>query len=105
MAAVGILQRVDTRDGGRRPVSAVPEAGMRAAAAALGRSRERARAREHPHRTDGLAGPSRIVARFGDWNGYGKPPGPEIMPPSRPAAGKASPTSRPLRRTRPLCGR
>ena len=79
-AAVRILQLVDARDGGRRPMSDVLDASARPVAAALGRSQERATARQrNPHRAGTLAWLCWIVARFGGWNCYGKPPGPKIM--------------------------
>jgi len=79
-AAVRILQLVDARDGGMRPMSDVLDASTRPVVAALGQSRERATARQrNPHRAGSLAWLSWIVARFGGWNCYGKPPGPKIM--------------------------
>lgn len=90
--AVRILQLVDARDGGGRPMSDVLDAGTRPVVAALGRSQERATARRrNPHRAGSLAWLSWIVARFGGWNGYGKPPAPR----SWPAAGTASPPPSP----------
>lgn len=79
-AAVRILQLVDARDGSSRPMSDVLDAATRPVVAVLGRSQERATARQrNPHRSGSLAWLSWIVARFGGWNCYGKPPGPKIM--------------------------
>lgn len=79
-AAVRILQLVDARDGSRRPMSDVLDASTRPMVAALGRRQERATARQrNPHRSGSLAWLNWIVARFGGWNCYGKPPGPKII--------------------------
>lgn len=79
-AAVQILQLVDARDGGGRPMSDVLDAGTRPLVAALRPRQERATARQStPHRAGRLAWLSWIVARFGGWNCYGKPPGPQMM--------------------------
>ena len=50
------------------------------AVAAIGRSREGATPRQqNPHPEGSLAWLSWIVARYGGWNCYGKPPGTKTM--------------------------
>ena len=79
-AAVRLIQLVDARDGGDRPMSDVLDAELLPAAAALGRTRERSTARQqNPHPEGSLAWLAWIVARYGGWNCYGKPPGPKTM--------------------------
>lgn len=79
-AAVRILQLVDARDGGARPMSDVLDAELLQPAAALGRTREGATDRQkNPHPQGSLAWLAWIVARYGGWNCYGKPPGPKTM--------------------------
>jgi len=79
-AAVRILQLVDARDGGSRPMSDVLDADLLEPAAALGRSRQGATERQkNPHPQGSLAWLAWIVARYGGWNCYGKPPGPKTM--------------------------
>jgi hypothetical protein len=79
-AAVRILQLVDARDGGPRPMSDVLDQQLTAAVAVIGRTREGATARQkNPHPEGSLAWLSWIVARYGGWNAYYKPPGPKTM--------------------------
>lgn len=79
-AAVRILQLVDARDGGQRPMSDVLDQRFLAAVAAIGKTREGATPRQQNHHPQGsLAWLSWIVARYGGWNCYGKPPGPKTM--------------------------
>jgi hypothetical protein len=79
-AAVRILQLVDARDGGPRPMSDVLDQDLVHAVAAIGKTREGATARQqNPHPEGSLAWLSWIVARYGGWNAYYKPPGPKTM--------------------------
>jgi hypothetical protein len=79
-AAVRILQLVDARDGGPRPMSDVLDQNLTPAVAAIGRTREGASARQkNPHPEGSLAWLAWIVARYGGWNAYYKPPGPKTM--------------------------
>lgn len=79
-AAVRIIQLVDARDGSPRPMSDVLDETMVEAVAALGRTREGATARQqNPHPRGSLAWLAWIVARYGGWNCYYKPPGPKTM--------------------------
>jgi len=79
-AAVRILQLVDARDGGPRPMSDVLDQSLTAAVAVIGRTREGATMRQrNPHPEGSLAWLSWIVARYGGWNAYYKPPGPKTM--------------------------
>ncbi|TXM73238.1 IS4 family transposase [Methylobacterium sp. WL69] len=79
-AAVRILQLVDARAGGGRPMGDVlDEAGL-PWVAALGRAKEGSTVRlRNPHTPGTLAWLAWIVARHGGWNVAGKPPGPKIM--------------------------
>lgn len=79
-AATRILQLVDARDGGPRPMSDVLDPRFMPAAAALSRSREGGTERQrNPHPEGSLAWIAWVVARYGGWNCYGKPPGPKTM--------------------------
>ena len=79
-AAVRILQLVDARDGGPRPMSDVLDQDLAPAVAAIGKTREGATQRQkNPHPEGSLAWLSWIVARYGGWNCYYKPPGPKTM--------------------------
>lgn len=79
-AAARIIQLVDARDGSSRPISDVLDPSLISAVAVLNRSRERATARQqNPHPQGSLAWLSWVVARYGGWNCYGKPPGPKTM--------------------------
>jgi hypothetical protein len=79
-AAVRIIQLVDARDGGPRPMNDVLDQDMQSAVALIIRSREGATARQkNPHPPGSLAWLSWIVARYGGWNCYYKPPGPKTM--------------------------
>jgi hypothetical protein len=79
-AAARILQLVDARDGGSRPMSDVLDSSFTEAVAALGRAREgRTKPQQNPHPQASLAWLAWIVARYGGWNCYGKPPGPKTM--------------------------
>lgn len=79
-AAVRILQLVDARDGSSRPMSDVLDPECLQAVIAIGKTREGATPRQqNPHIQGSLAWLSWIVARYGGWNCYGKPPGPKTM--------------------------
>ena len=79
-AAARIIQLVDARDGGSRPMSDVLDARFEPAVAILSRSREGATQKQrNPHPPGSLAWLSWVVARYGGWNCYGKPPGPKTM--------------------------
>lgn len=79
-AAVRIIQLVDARDGGSRPMSDVLDQNLTPEVAVLVRDREGATARQkNPHPEGSLAWLSWVVARYGGWNCYGKPPGPKTM--------------------------
>jgi hypothetical protein len=79
-AAARIIQLVDARDGSARPMSDVLDDSFIPAVAALSRARERATAKQqNPHPQGSLAWLSWVVARYGGWNCYGKPPGPKTM--------------------------
>ena len=79
-AAARIIQLVDARDGGRRPMSDVLDSRFTPAVAVICRSREGATPKQqNPHAQGSLAWLSWVVARYGGWNCYGKPPGPKTM--------------------------
>jgi len=79
-AAVRTLQLVDARDGGSRPMSDVLDQKLVDQVAILVRAREGATAKQkNPHPQGSLAWLSWVVARYGGWNCYGKPPGPKTM--------------------------
>lgn len=79
-AAARIIALVDARDGSRRPMGDVLDPSAAPAVAALSRSREGGTARQQNHHPEGsLAWLSWVVARYGGWNCYGKPPGPKTM--------------------------
>ena len=79
-AAARIIQLVDARDGGRRPMSDVLDSRFTEAVAALGRAREgRTQLQRNPHPEGSLAWLAWVIARYGGWNCYGKPPGPKTM--------------------------
>ncbi len=79
-AAARIIQLVDARDGGSRPMSDVLDSGFTKAVAVLSRSREGGTERQrNPHPEGSLAWIAWVVARYGGWNCYGKPPGPKTM--------------------------
>lgn len=79
-AAARIIQLVDARDGGSRPMSDVLDSNFTEAAAVLSRSREGGTERQrNPHPQGSLAWIAWVVARYGGWNCYGKPPGPKTM--------------------------
>jgi hypothetical protein len=79
-AAVRILQLVDARDGSPRPMSDVLDQGLVGAVAVIGKTREGATQRQkNPYAEGSLAWLSWIVARYGGWNAYYKPPGPKTM--------------------------
>lgn len=78
--AVRILQLVDARDGGPRSMSDVLDDTMIDAVDAIGRTREGATQRQkNLHPRGSLAWLAWIVARYGGWNAYYKPPGPKTM--------------------------
>lgn len=79
-AAVRIIQLVDARDGGSRPMSDVLDQNLVADVAILVRTREGATAKQkNPHPEGSLAWLSWVVARYGGWNCYGKPPSPKTI--------------------------
>ena len=79
-AAARIIQLVDARDGGERPMSDVLDPTFTRAVAAISRSREGGSQRQkNPHPEGSLAWLAWVVARYGGWNCYGKPPGPKTM--------------------------
>lgn len=79
-AAVRILQLVNARDGSSRPMSDVLDENLVDDVAILVRAREGATAKQkNPHPQGSLAWLSWVVARYGGWNCYGKPPGPKTM--------------------------
>ena len=79
-AAVRIIQLVDARDGGCRPMSDVLDPRFTKAVEIISRSREGATERQkNPHPESSLAWISWVIARYGGWNCYGKPPGPKTM--------------------------
>lgn len=79
-AAVRSLQLVDARDGSRRPMSDVLDQEWTKAVAAIGRTREGSTPKQqNPHPEGSLAWLAWIVARYGGWNCYGKPPGTKTM--------------------------
>jgi Transposase DDE domain len=79
-AAVRIIQLVDARDGGPRPMSDVLDPDLHSVVAVLVRSREGATDKQkNPHPQGSLAWLAWLVARYGGWNCYGKPPGPKTM--------------------------
>lgn len=79
-AAVRILQLVDARDGGSRPMGDVLDQSLMPQVAILVRAREGATSKQkNPHPEGSLAWLSWVVARYGGWNCYGKPPGPKTM--------------------------
>lgn len=80
-AAVRIIQLVDARDGAAsRPMSDVLDQNLTPEVAILVKDREGATAKQkNPHPEGSLAWLSWVVARYGGWNCYGKPPGPKTM--------------------------
>ena len=79
-AAARIIQLVDARDGGSRPMSDVLDTRFQPAVAALSKSREGGtQKQQNPHPPGSLAWLSWVIARYGGWNCYGKPPGPKTM--------------------------
>jgi hypothetical protein len=79
-AAVRTLQLVDARAGGTRPMSDVLDHNLQKEVAILVRAREGATAKQkNPHPEGSLAWLSWVVARYGGWNCYGKPPGPKTI--------------------------
>lgn len=79
-AAARIIQLVDARDGSSRPMSDVLDQNLVGDVAVLVRAREGATAKQkNPHAQGSLAWLSWVVARYGGWNCYGKPPGPKTM--------------------------
>lgn len=79
-AAVRILQLVDARDGGSRPMGDVLDPRFTEAVALISRSREGATERQkNLHPKGSLAWLAWVIARYGGWNCYGKPPGPKTM--------------------------
>ena len=79
-AAVRIIQLVDARNGGSRPMSDVLDPALIPQIAILVRAREGATPKQqNPHPQGSLAWLSWVVARYGGWNCYGKPPGPKTI--------------------------
>lgn len=79
-AAVRIIQLVDARDGSDRPMSDVLDDDLSAAVAVIGKTREGSTVKQqNPHPPGSLAWLAWIVARYGGWNCYYKPPGPKTM--------------------------
>jgi hypothetical protein len=79
-AAVRTIQLVDARDGSSRPMSDVLDQTLIAQVAILVRAREGATSKQkNPHPEGSLAWLAWVVARYGGWNCYGKPPGPKTM--------------------------
>lgn len=79
-AAVRIIQLVDARDGGARPMSDVLDHSLQSAVALMVRSREGDTQRQkNPHPEGSLPWLSWVVARYGGWNCYYKPPGTKTM--------------------------
>lgn len=79
-AAIRSLQLVGARDGGPRPMQDVLDQSCIEAVAAIGKTREGTVERQkNPHPQGSLAWLSWIVARYGGWNCYGKPPGTKTM--------------------------
>jgi len=79
-AAVRIIQLVDARDGSSRPMSDVLDQSLQSAVAILVQLREGATARQkNPYAQGSLDWLSWVVARYGGWNCYYKPPGPKTM--------------------------
>jgi hypothetical protein len=79
-AAVRIIQLVDARDGSSRPMTDVLDDNLLEAAIVIGKTREGKTARQkNPHPVGSLAWLAWIVARYGGWNCYYKPPGPKTM--------------------------
>jgi hypothetical protein len=79
-AAVRILQLVNARDGSSRPMNDVLDETLVEDVAILVRAREGATDKQkNPHPQGSLAWLSWVVARYGGWNCYGKPPGPKTM--------------------------
>jgi len=79
-AAARIIQLVDARDGGLRPMNDVLDPSFTEAVAALSRAKQGGTHRQtNPHPEGSLAWVAWVVARYGGWNCYGKPPGPKTM--------------------------
>lgn len=79
-AAARILQLVDARDGGDRPMSDVLDPHLQQAVAAINASRQGSTPKQqNPHPEASLAWLSWVIARHGGWNCRGKPPGPKTM--------------------------
>ena len=79
-AAVRIIQLVDARDGSSRPMSDVLDPELQSSVALLVQSREgKTEKQRNPHPPGSLAWLSWVIARYGGWNCYYKPPGPKTM--------------------------
>jgi hypothetical protein len=79
-AAARIIQLVDARDGGSRPMSDVLDPAFTPAVAALSLAKQGGTRRQtNPHPEGSLPWLAWVVARHGGWNCYGKPPGPKTM--------------------------
>jgi hypothetical protein len=79
-AATRTLQLVDARDGGPRPATDVIDADLLPAAEAIAATLDGKTVRQqNPHPPHSLAWLGWIIARFGGWNCYYKPPGFKTM--------------------------
>lgn len=79
-AAVRTIQLVDARDGSNRMMSDVLDQNLQSVVAILVKAREGATPKQqNPHPEGSLAWLAWVVARYGGWNCYGKPPGPKTM--------------------------
>ena len=79
-AAARIIQLVDARDGGPRPMSDVLDPSFTGAVAALSLAKHGGTQRQtNPHPEGSLAWLAWVIARHGGWNCYGRPPGPKTM--------------------------
>jgi hypothetical protein len=79
-AAVRILQLVDARHGGRRPMQDVLDEVSQPVVEQLGRACEGSTARlRNPHPPGTLGWLAWIVARHGGWNSPNSPPGPKVI--------------------------
>ena len=79
-AACRTIQLVDARDGGPRPATDVIDPDLLPVAEAIGPTLEGKTERQKNRRPlHSLAWLSWIIARFGGWNCYYKPPGPKTM--------------------------
>ncbi len=79
-AAARVIQLVDARDGGARPMDDVIDPAFEPALAAISNKLEGKTARQkNPHARGSLAFVAWVCARLGGWNCYYAPPGPKTM--------------------------